>query len=80
MEIKVLGSCCGNCDKLLATVQGIVAEKNLSARVQKVSDLREIISYGVMGTPGLVVDGKVVCAGRMPSRDEILRWIGAPTG
>ncbi len=77
MEIKVLGSCCGNCDKLMVTVQGIVAEKKLSASVQKVSDLREIMGYGVMGTPGLVVDGKVVCAGRTPSRDEILRWLGA---
>lgn len=78
MEIKILGSCCGNCDKLMATVQQIVTEKGLSASVQKVSDLREIMSYGVMGTPGLVVDGKVVCAGRTPSRDEILGWIGTP--
>ena len=77
MPIKILGSCCGNCDKLLATVKEVVAEKKLSASVEKVSDLREIMGYGVMGTPGLVVDGKVVCAGRTPSRDEILRWIGA---
>lgn len=78
MEIKILGSCCGNCDKLVATVKEIVTEKGLSASVEKVSDLREIMSYGVMGTPGLVVDGRVVCAGRTPSKDEILRWVSVP--
>jgi small redox-active disulfide protein 2 len=77
MEIKVLGSCCGNCDKLMATVKEIVQERQLSASVQKVSDLREIMSYGIMSTPGLVVDGKVVSAGRIPSRDEIAAWLGA---
>lgn len=77
MEIKILGSCCGNCDKLMATVKDVVTEKQLSASVEKVSDLREIMSYGVMGTPGLVVNGKVVCVGRTPSRDEITAWLGA---
>ncbi|MHB0871054.1 MAG: thioredoxin family protein [Chloroflexota bacterium] len=80
MEIKILGSCCGNCDKLMATVQQLIAEKKLSATVQKVSDLREIMSYGVMGTPGLVVNGKVVSAGRVPSKEEIATLLEAARG
>lgn len=80
MEIKILGSCCGNCDKLMATVQQLIAEKKLSASVQKVSDLREIMSFGVMGTPGLVVNGKVVSAGRVPSKEEIATLLEAAWG
>ena len=77
MEIKVLGSCCGNCDKVMALVQEVVSEKGLSAMVEKVTDVRDIVGYGVMRTPGLVVDGKVMVAGRVPSKAEIAAWIGA---
>ena len=77
MEIKVLGSCCGNCDKVMAMVQEVVSEKGLSATVQKVTDIKEIVGYGVMRTPGLVVNGKVVASGRIPARDEILTWLSA---
>lgn len=75
MEIKVLGSCCGNCDKLLAMVKEVATEKSLAATVQKVTDYKEIVGYGVMRTPGLVVDGKLVAYGRIPSRDEIAGWL-----
>lgn len=77
MEIKLLGACCGSCDKLEALVREVVAESGISATVQKVSDFREIVAYGVMRTPGLVVDGKVVAHGRTPSRAEIVGWLGA---
>lgn len=77
MEIKVLGSCCGNCDKVMALVQEVVSEKGLSATVQKVTDVREIVGYGILRTPGLVVNGKVVASGRVPARDEILTWLSA---
>lgn len=76
MEIKVLGSCCGNCTKLEALVREVVSEKGLAATVQKVADYKEIVGYGVMRTPGLVVDGKVVSHGRVPSKDEIAGWLG----
>ncbi len=76
MEIKVLGSCCGSCDKVLALVREVVSEKGLAATVEKVTDFKEIVGYGVMRTPGLVVDGRVVMAGRVPSREEIIRYIG----
>ncbi len=77
MEIKVLGSCCGNCDKVMALVQEVVSEKGLSATVEKATDVKDIVGYGVMRTPGLVVNGKVVLAGRVPAKAEIATWLGA---
>lgn len=76
MVIRVLGSCCANCERLEALVKDVVAENGLSATVEKVTDYKDILSYGVMRTPGLVVDGKVVSYGRVPSRDEIAGWLG----
>ena len=80
MEIKVLGSCCGNCDKVMALVKEVVSQKGLFAAVQKVTDYKEIIGYGIMRTPGLVVDGKVVVYGRVPSREEIGGWLEGARG
>ena len=76
MEIKVLGRGCANCMKLEAMVHQVVAEKGLDANLEHVHDEREIVSYGVMRTPGLVVDGKVVSYGRIPSKEEIAVWLG----
>ena len=76
MEIKVLGRGCANCMKLEAMVHEVVAEKGLDAKLVHVQDEREIVSYGVMKTPGLVVDGKVVSYGRIPSKEEIAGWLG----
>lgn len=75
MEIKVLGSCCGNCDNLVAIVKEVVAEKGLGATVRKVTDYKEIVGYGIMRTPGLVVDGKVLAYGRVPSKEEVSGWL-----
>ncbi len=76
MEIKVLGSCCGNCDRVMALVKEVVSEKGLAATVVKVADFKEIVGYGVMRTPGLAVDGKLVASGRIPSKTEITAWLG----
>lgn len=71
MEIKILGTGCSNCKNLeKATVQA-VAEMNLDAAVEKVEDIVKIMSYGVMRTPALVVDEKVIMYGRVPSVSEI---------
>lgn len=71
MEIKILGTGCSNCKNLeKATVQA-VAEMNLDASVEKVEDIVKIMSYGVMRTPALVVDEKVIMYGRVPSVSEI---------
>lgn len=80
MVIKVLGSCCSNCSKLESLVHEVVAEKGVSATVEHVSDYREIVGYGVMRTPALVVDGKVVASGRVPSKEEIAGWLGVAHG
>ncbi len=75
MEIKVLGPGCANCKRLEALVKEVALEKNLEATFQKVTDYKDIVSYGVMRTPGLVVDGKVVSYGRIPSKEEIAGWL-----
>ncbi|HEX9017118.1 MAG TPA: thioredoxin family protein [Chloroflexota bacterium] len=77
MEIKVLGSCCGNCDRVAVLVKEVVSEKGIPATVEKVTDVRGIVGYGVLRTPGLVIDGNVVMAGRVPSKEELGAWIGA---
>jgi small redox-active disulfide protein 2 len=71
MDIKVLGAGCSKCTKLEAIVKEIIAEKSLDATVTKVEDFKEILSFGVMKTPGLVVDGKVVFSGSVPKKAKI---------
>lgn len=72
MIIKVLGSGCANCHKLEALAVRAVGELGLDAEIVKVTDYPEIMAFGVMSTPALVVDEKVVLAGRVPSYDEVL--------
>lgn len=71
MEVKVLGPGCANCQVLEENVQAALSELGLDGKVEKVTDYAEIVAYGLMSTPGLVVDGKVVVSGRVPSKDEI---------
>jgi len=77
-EIKVLGSgCCGNCSSTIARIEQVAQAKGVAVSLQKVEDLREVMSYGIMSTPGVVIDGKVVHAGGVPSRDKIEQWLAA---
>jgi len=71
MEIKVLGTGCANCKNLEKAVMNSLAELNINADVEKVEDIQKIISYGIMRTPGLVINGKVVISGRVPSQNEL---------
>lgn len=71
MKIKVLGPGCANCKKLEANVFEAVAQMNVDADIQKIEDIQEIMSYGVLSTPGLVVNGEVKVSGRVPSVNEI---------
>jgi small redox-active disulfide protein 2 len=81
MEVKVLGTgCCGNCRSTIALIEQIAQSKGVTVAVEKVEDLKEIMRYGVMSTPGVVVDGKVVHAGGIPSRDKVAQWIDRATG
>ena len=76
MVIKVMGACCGSSAKLEPLVRQVLAELGLEATVEKVDDYREMLSYGLIGLPALVVDGKVVSSGRVPSKAEIAGWLG----
>jgi small redox-active disulfide protein 2 len=71
MIIKVLGSGCANCQKLEGLAAKVVADLGLDAEVVKVTDIGEIMAYGVMSTPALVVDEELKLAGRVPSYDDV---------
>ena len=74
-EIKVLGTGCANCKTTLKLIEEVAAEKGVAITLSKVEDLPEIMRYGVMSTPGGVVDGKVVHAGGIPPRAKIAGWL-----
>ena len=71
LEVKVLGPGCARCDKLEMDVMEAAAELNLAAAVDHVRNIKEIAGYGVMGTPALVINGKVVSVGAVPSKEKI---------
>ena len=71
MEIKILGPGCSRCKTLEKTVINSLAELDIAADISKVEDIMEIMEYGVMHTPALVIDGKVIMSGRVPSAAEI---------
>mgnify|MGYP000602843917 CR=1 FL=1 len=72
MKIEVLGTGCSKCKNLEKVVQDAVAKAGLFAQIEKVEDIAKIMEYGLMSTPGLVVDGDVKLTGRVPSVDEIV--------
>lgn len=71
MEIKILGTGCAKCKTLFQTVEQAVTELQLQASVTKVEDIVEIMAFGVMSTPALVIDGKVIFSGKVPSLIEM---------
>lgn len=71
MEIKILGTGCPKCKNLESMVREIVARNGIEATVSKVDDIMDIMSYNVISTPAMVIDGKVVVRGRVPSAAEI---------
>ena len=75
MKIEVLGMGCAKCAKLEENARAAVAALGLEATVEHVKDMDRILDYGVLITPGLVVDGKVVASGKVPSREDIQKLI-----
>ena len=71
MEIKILGTGCPKCKSLERATREVVAQNNIDATITKVEDIMEIMNFNVMTTPALVVNGKVVVKGRIPSNDEL---------
>lgn len=71
MNIKILGTGCSNCKKLEASARQVLGELNMEANVEKITDIAEIMNYGVMSLPALVVDDEVKLAGRIPDIKEL---------
>ncbi|ABP77939.1 thioredoxin family protein [Pseudomonas aeruginosa] len=76
-EIKVLGTGCANCKSTIALIDQVAKAKGVEVKLEKVEELRDIMGYGVMSTPGVVIDGKVVHAGGVPGREKIEQWLTA---
>lgn len=77
MDIKVLGTGCTSCKNTIALIDQVAKAKGVQVKLEKVEELRDIMGYGVMSTPGVVVNGKVVHAGGVPSREKIEQWLTA---
>jgi small redox-active disulfide protein 2 len=75
LNIKVLGSGCANCVNLEKLCREVVAENNIDAEIEKVTDYKEIMSYGILSTPGLIVNGKVVHSGKLPTKSTLSLWL-----
>lgn len=75
LDIKVLGSGCANCNKLEQMVFDVLAEQDIDASVTHVRDFKEIVSYGVMQTPALVINGQVKLSGVVPSKAKLTEII-----
>ncbi len=77
MKIKVLGTGCPKCKKLYAEAERAIVSSGVKADLEKVEKITEIIRYGVMSTPGLVIDEEVKASGRIPDSNEIATWLKA---
>lgn len=75
LNIKILGSGCANCKRLEATARKVVEGLGIEAEIEKVTDYAEIMKYPILSTPGLVINDKLVSAGRIPSPAQIEAWI-----
>ncbi|MFZ1729114.1 MAG: thioredoxin family protein [Bacteroidota bacterium] len=75
MDIKILGSGCAKCHALERVVRAAVEREGMDATITKVEDIMDIMNYGVMITPAMVVDNKVLLKGRVPSEDEVITML-----
>lgn len=76
MKIEILGTGCARCHKLEDITREAVKDSGIAVELTKVDDIKKIMGYGVMTLPALVVDGEVKMAGKIPSKDEIIRLLG----
>jgi small redox-active disulfide protein 2 len=74
-HFKVLGSGCRNCETTASLIKNAAEQAGVEIELEKVTDIAQIMSYGVMSTPGVVLDGKVVHAGGLPDQDIVRQWI-----
>ena len=74
-DIKVLGTGCANCKTTLRLIEETASAKGVEVKLEKIEDMAAILGYGVMSTPGVVIDGKLVHAGGVPDRKKIEAWL-----
>jgi len=74
-NIKVLGTGCSNCRNTIKLIEAVALEKAVEIHMEKVEALQDIMRYGVMSTPGVVIDGEVVHAGGVPTRQKVEGWL-----
>ncbi len=74
-NVKVLGSGCANCQTTARLIQEIAEKEHVTITLEKIEDIGEIMSHGVMSTPGVIVDGKLVHAGGIPGKQSIRSWL-----
>ncbi len=77
VNVKILGPGCANCRKLEAVAREAASAANVSAEFVKVSDMKQIMQYDLLSTPGLVVNDKLVSSGRIPTVAEVKQWLSA---
>jgi len=75
LEVKVLGPGCAQCDRLEQELMAAMAELKLAGDIRHIRDVKEIGSYGVMGTPALIINGKVKSVGRVPPKSQLMEWL-----
>ena len=80
MKIQVLGTGCPKCKKVAEVAEKAVAELGVNAEVVKVTDINEIMNFGVMMTPALAIDGEIKVSGKVPSMDDVKGWLGGGAG
>jgi len=74
IEVKVLGTGCANCKATQKLIEHVTSENGISINLEKVEDMATIMSYGIMSTPGVIIDGKVAHAGGIPDKKTVLSW------
>lgn len=75
LEVKILGPGCVRCKRLDQLARQAAAEAGIEANFTKVTDIAAIMAYPIVSTPGLVINEKLVCAGRLPTKEEIIAWL-----
>ncbi|RMH69470.1 MAG: thioredoxin family protein [Gemmatimonadetes bacterium] len=75
MEVKILGTGCPKCQKLAQMVTDVAKKNNITIDMEKVTEIDDIMAYNIMMTPGLVINGEVKSAGKLPKNDQILTWL-----
>ena len=76
MEIKVLGPGCSKCEQTEKAVREVVEETGVDANIEKVKEIMDIAKHGVFTTPAVVIDGEVKVSGKVPSKEDIKKWLG----